>query len=329
MTQVPAPLAAKIIGHLRGYAIIGLTSDGVITHWLADAGSITGYSKQEMLGQNFRVLFTDADQAAEAHNEELLRTLATGLAEDSRWHCRKDGEKFWANGLTMTLGYDDAELLKILRDETPLKQAEERRLLLLNELNHRVRNTLATVQSVAEQTLRSAGVRAETRETLVDRLMALSRAHDVLVDQNWAGADLGVLVHEATKAYERNPSPFTFDGPLVKLHPSQAVTLSLVLHELATNAVKHGALSTPAGQVQISWNLSLDRTGTRTLTLLWREEGGPPVALPTRTGFGSRLIRNALGGQGRTQIEYAPEGLRCSLTLALVETTNEPLKAEE
>jgi PAS domain S-box-containing protein len=323
MSLVPPALAAHIIGHIRGYAILGLSAEGVVTHWLGDAESITGYSEQEMIGRDFCTLFTDADLAAGVHREELSNALVNGVNEDCRWHRRKDGRRFWGNGLTMSLHHDSAALMKIFRDETLVKQAEERRLLLLNELNHRVRNTLATVQSVTEHTLRGSSVAPETQKALSNRLMALSRAHDILVAQNWAGADLDVLVHEATKPYDRRPSPFAIDGPLVRLHPSQAVTLSLVLHELATNAVKYGALSAQEGQVEVSWNVGVDAVGARRITLLWREQGGPTVVAPTRTGFGSRLIRGALAGDnGEAKIDYHAEGLRCSLSVALIETTH-------
>jgi len=323
MASVPASLAAHIIGHLRGFAIVGLTTEGVVTHWLADAEKITGYSEDDMLGRDFCALFTDADLAEDVHRKEIASALANGVSEDCRWHRHKDGELFWGNGLTMTMQYGDAALMKIFRDETAVKQADERRLLLLNELNHRVRNTLATVQSVTEQTLRGANVPPETQKALRDRLLALSRAHDVLVEQNWAGADLSVLVQQVTKPYERVPPPFLINGPLIRLHPSQAVTLSLVLHELATNAVKHGALSVPNGQVEISWNVGLDAEGARTMTLLWRERGGPDVTEPTRHGFGTRLIRSALSRAGESaNIEYKAGGLQCSLSVALIETSN-------
>jgi PAS domain S-box-containing protein len=325
-TPVPSPLAATIIGHLRGYAIIGLTSDGQITHWLADAESITGYSEREALGRHFSLLFTEADLAADVHRQEISTALTKGINEDCRWHRRKNGGRFWGNGLTMQLGFADAVLMKIFRDETLVKQAEERRLLLLNELNHRVKNTLATVQSVMEQTLRGSGIAPETKKALSDRLIALSRAHDVLVQENWAGADLSVLVLEATKPYERDPSPFMIDGPVVRLHPSQAVAVSLVLHELATNAVKHGALSSSQGCVYISWNVGVDGNGARTMTLLWRERGGPSVLPPTRTGFGTRLIRNALNNES-ANIEYNADGLECSLSISLVESVDEYRRA--
>lgn len=212
-------------------------------------------------------------------------------------------------------------LVKIFRDETPAKKAEEQRVLLLNELNHRVKNTLATVQSVVEQTLRAAQVVGDVRADLSERIQALARAHNVLVDQNWAGADLDVLVRDVTRPYDREPSPFRLDGPAIRLHPSQAVTLSLALHELAKNAAKYGALSVATGQVQLSWNLAHNGAGQRFLTMLWEEADGPEVKTPARSGFGSRLIRQTFGDNegGRASLEFAVSGVRCAMSLQLVD----------
>ena len=208
MNQVPDALAAKIINHLKGYALVGVAEDGAITDWVADAEAITGYSREEAVGMNFSVLFTEPDRAAGAPRQEIDAALECGRYEDSRWHLRKDGGRFWGNGLALPFGENGAVVIKIFRDETNLRLADEQRLLLLNELNHRVKNTLATVQSVAEQTLRSAGVEPAVRNDLTDRLIALSRAHNVLVEQNWAGADLDVLVRDVIEPHERTPSPF-------------------------------------------------------------------------------------------------------------------------
>lgn len=313
-------LAARIIRRLRGYGIVTCRSDGRVTRWLADAEAVTGYEAAEIIGADIGLIFTEADRAAGVPLHEIETARALGAAEDSRWHRRKDGSLFWANGAMLPLQVNGAEFVKIFRDETPMKQAEEQRLLLLNELNHRVKNTLATVQSVAEQTLRSAGVTEAVRRELAERFIALSRAHNVLVDENWAGADLDALVIEAIRPYDRQPSPFVVAGPRTRLHPSQAVALSLVLHELITNAAKYGALSTESGRIHLSWNLGFDGMGRRSLVMLWRESGGPPVTLPERRGFGTRLIEKSFSrGQGEARIDYRPAGLQCSLSLQLVE----------
>lgn len=320
MPSVPATFAAKIIDNMRGYAIIALTADGTVTEWLADAESITGYARDEAVGMNVSAIFTEADRAAGAHANEIRKALDEGRCEDSRWHLRKSGERFWANGLTLRLADGDAVLMKVFRDETPLKRADDQRILLLNELNHRVKNSLATVQSVVDQTLRSAGVDPRVRNDLTARMLGLSSAHNVLVDQNWAGADLEAIIRDVTRAFEGPVSKVRLEGEPVQLHPSQAVTLSLVLHELVTNAAKYGALSVPEGWVEINWNLSHDSAGLRFLTLLWRERDGPPVTPPTRSGFGTRLLASALNHQhGGARVRYEPDGMCAVLTLRLLE----------
>ena len=299
-----AALAKLIIENVRSHGIIGLTADGRITAWAAGAEAITGYTCEDVLGMDFADLFTPADRAAGMPQAEIETAVRDGRAEDSRWHQRKDGSLFWGNGVTVDLG-SGGLLAKIFRDETAAKRAEEQRVLLLNELNHRVKNTLATVQSV--------------REGLANRLFALSQAHNVLVYENWAGADLRTLLSEVLAPYERDPSPIHLEGPPVRLHPSQAVSVSLACHELATNAAKYGALSTPGGRVEVSWNLAHNGEGARFLTLLWTESGGPAVAPPTREGFGARLIRQTFAAEkgGRAQVQFLPEGAHCSLLLAL------------
>lgn len=313
-------LAKLIIENVRTYGIVGIRPDGVITAWSRGAEAITGYTRDEAVGMNFRRLFTESDVAAGMAEMELAVARSDGRAEDSRWHQGKDGRLFWANGMTLDVGEDDL-FVKIFRDETSSKEAELHRTLLLNELNHRVKNTLATVQSVAEQALRSAGVDRPIRDDLTNRFMALSRAHNVLVEDNWAGADLRALICEVIAPYEREPSPFLLTGPPVRLHPSQAVSLSLGLHELTTNAVKYGALSAAAGRVSVTWNLAENGDGKRFLTLLWSEADGPIVAPPTRQGFGTKLISKTFTADegSRAEVLYPPEGARCSLFLPLHE----------
>lgn len=132
-------LAARIIRCLRGYGIVTCRSDGRVTRWLADAEAVTGYSAAEIIGADIGLIFTEADRAAGVPLHEIETARALGAAEDSRWHRRKDGSLFWANGAMLPLQVNGAEFVKIFRDETPMKKADEQRLLLLNELNHRVK----------------------------------------------------------------------------------------------------------------------------------------------------------------------------------------------
>lgn len=320
-------LATMILENALEYAIFTMDFDGVITTWSRGAEEILGYTRAEAVGMAFGLLFTAPDRQAGSDADELEKAKRDGKAEDTRWHRRKDGARFWANGMTMRIDESDPpSLLKILRDETPAKLAEDQRVLLLNELNHRIKNTLATVQSIAEQTLRASETDPTARRNLTERLIALSDAHNVLVEENWAGADLMSIVRQALAPHEQTVSRFHIDGPPVRLSPPQAVAMALALHELATNAIKYGALSRQGGRVEIDWNLSHDRQGQRHMAFLWREFGGPPVTAPDHRGFGTRLIARSFGQEsgGQAHIAFLPEGVQCVIKLPLSVTGEIP-----
>ena len=203
-------------------------------------------------------------------------------------------------------------------DITDAKFAEEHLLLLIHELNHRVKNTLATVQSIASQSLRRLeGPEADAaRAAFEARLIALARVHDVLTRESWEGAELGTVVADAIRPLESGEgrrSRFSVDGPPLRLPPRLALSIAMALHELGTNAVKYGALSQEGGHVAISWTVRRE-TEIR-LFLRWSETGGPPVTKPTRTGFGSRLIERSLAREleGEVQLQFAPTGVVCTI----------------
>lgn len=206
-------------------------------------------------------------------------------------------------------GGDFVGMIGVNVDITERKRAEEQRTLLINELNHRVKNTLATVQSLASQTLRSTERSADARPMFEARLLALSRAHDVLTRQSWQGASLREVADRALEPFQTASGRIRIEGADVRLSPKQALALSMALHELATNAAKYGALSNDSGRVDVAWQVALD--GGAELQLTWTESGGPPVMPPTRTGFGSRLIQRSLAHDlgGATSIEYLPQGV--------------------
>lgn len=192
-------------------------------------------------------------------------------------------------------------------------RAAERQQLMINELNHRVKNTLVVVQSLARHSLRAPSEAGGGQNGLAqfnDRLYTLASAHDLLTRRNWEGADLGELLTEALRPYA---SQVTLDGPPLPLAPNAALALAMIFHELATNASKYGALSNDTGKVAVSWSL-----GARTLlTIEWRERDGPLVKPPERGGFGSRLIAASLKGDlaGSATFDYAPEGLTCVMSI--------------
>ncbi|MGC1915410.1 MAG: sensor histidine kinase, partial [Pseudolabrys sp.] len=198
-----------------------------------------------------------------------------------------------------------------IRMATTIARAETLHELLIDEINHRVKNTLATVQSLASQTFRS-GTDAASRNKFDARLASLGRAHDVLSAKKWEGADIGEVVAATLEPFaSASPHRIAFDGASVPMSSRAVVMLSLVLHELATNAAKYGALSGPVGRVTVSWTLEPHDT----VKLNWRESGGPPVGKPDRVGFGSTLIEKGFTAQmgGSATLRYERDGLTCAL----------------
>ena len=196
--------------------------------------------------------------------------------------------------------------LEMLHTMTQMREHEERQKLLLDELNHRVKNTLAAVQSVAVQTLTESREPQEGRDLFIERLLALSNTHNLLVKHAWGGASLREIVEAALKPYGR---AYRYDGPDLRLDPNFAVSLGMAVHELATNALKHGAWRN-AGQVSITTDV-----GEAEVRITWRETGGPPVSAPTRRGFGSRLLQRGVAGElgAKVILDFASEGLVCSI----------------
>ena len=217
--------------------------------------------------------------------------------------------------------YEARDRLEALRASVIRQEQDQAHLrLLINELNHRVKNTLATVQSIVTQTLRSGGAPLSTRDTLTARIVALSKAHDVLTNEQWSGADLGEIAAQAAQPFRLGlgEERVALKGPKVRLPPKTAIAIALALHELATNAVKYGALSTSEGRIDFSWSLSKGR-GPRELTATWREIDGPRVSPPTRAGFGTRLIERGLAADlnGEVRIQYPVDGVVCTIRARL------------
>jgi len=196
--------------------------------------------------------------------------------------------------------------------------AAQRQKLMIDELNHRVKNTLATVQSIAIQTARSNTDPASFAETFQSRIMALSHTHNLLTQSHWEGADLRAILEHETEAY--GPTRISLNGPPVALEPAVVLSLGMIFHELATNAAKYGALHTPDGRILIDWGLADQRD--RKLKLSWREIGGPTVTAPERRGFGSRLIERNIRHDlaGEIELVYAADGLIAELTVPLDRT---------
>lgn len=302
-----------IIDGAQDYAILTADDRGIITSWNAGAAHILGFAAEEALGQHLRIFFTEDDVASGVPELEMEAARRAGCANDERWHARKDGSLFWASGEMFVLGSGDAGFLKIFRDLTERRNAEERTRILIDELNHRVKNMLGVVQAITNQTLRGTDLHPDARRALDGRLQALAASHDLLTKSHWEGADLADVVGAALK-------PFLFDtgsnvqvsDMRVALQPKAAVSLGLAVHELAANAARHGALRIPEGAITIDWSLE-----PLLLRFSWRERGGRAMQGNASPGFGTRFLQHALPYElgGSTNLGFTPEGAEVSLEI--------------
>jgi PAS domain S-box-containing protein len=245
--------------------------------------------------------------------QEALDPLGSGAYESEfRTLSDQDGVIRWlaANAQAVRGKGAEVRLIGTLRDITAQKQAEAHQRLLTNELNHRVKNTLATVQALVSQTLRTATSPEAARRAVDDRLVVLGRAHDILTRTSWTAAPILEVVDGATSALAVGAERVRVKGPARRLAPKPALSLALALHELGVNAVKYGALSNDTGHVEITWSVEPGAQGRR-FHLTWSEHGGPPVAAPERRGFGTKLIQGALAAEfrGQTLLDFQPTGV--------------------
>jgi two-component sensor histidine kinase len=204
------------------------------------------------------------------------------------------------------------------------KRAEKKRELLINELNHRVKNTLAIVQAIAHQTFHAGEVPAHISKTYEDRLAALATAHQLLTQSHWEHAFLDELAERTIASCGAPAGRIRQAGPHVPIPPKKTVTFAMALHELCTNAIKYGALSTATGRVDLAWSVA--DAPDRAFQMVWRESGGPAVTAPARKGFGLRLIEYGLAQEfgGRVTVDFAPTGLICTIEGALPRPEDQP-----
>ena len=206
------------------------------------------------------------------------------------------------------------------REKAERRRAEEQLQLLVAELSHRVKNTLAMVVSIAQQTLRRSTSLADFETAFIGRLQTLANAHSLLFQANWGETALSEIVERTLQPFRRGPrNRFDLSGPAVMLSPKAALSLSLILHELATNAAKYGALTAETGKVELRWFLHPEGGGQQ-LRMEWRENGGPLVRAPARRGFGTQLIERSAAYEldGSAELTFAPDGLRLDLSVPLI-----------
>lgn len=285
--------------------------------------AITGLSREELLGWRLfaRTHPDDRDMDEELYQRQVRGDI--GFYSIEKRFVRKDGHVIWCSIRSSTVRDAAGHFLygvRVVQDITERKEAEDRQKLLIDELNHRVKNTLATVQSLATQTARGTDSPAAFRKAFEGRLIALSQAHDQLTRRHWKSADLRDIVTGATQPYvDRTRDQMTIEGAAVTVTPRAALTLAMGFHELTTNAAKYGALSSPSGRIEIRWRIVRGQTNPPLLWIEWREEGGPAVVTPARRGFGSRFIEGSVAAelQGVAKLNFDAAGLRCTMEIPL------------
>lgn len=311
-----AQLAAIVEG--SDDAIISKTLDGRITSWNGGASRIFGYQSKEMIGQSIlRIIPAELED----EERELIARLRRGerIEHFDTVRVTKDGRRINISLTVSPLRDGSGNIVgasKVARDITDRKQAEQLQTLLFEELNHRVKNTLATIQAIASQSLRRAASPRDFVSSFNGRVQALARAHDLLVQGKMKGAPISEILREQVLLDGSTDLRISSSGPFLMLDARAAVQLALVVHELATNARKYGGLSVPDGRLAISWNLQTN--GGRELFLEWKESGVPNLSVPTTQGFGSTLIERTLEANGGdAAIRYDAEGITCEIRFPL------------
>ncbi|RDJ05844.1 PAS domain S-box protein [Rhizobium grahamii] len=298
-------------------AILGTDLNMRITSWNSGAEKLYGYSADEAIGRSVMILVPD-DRIEE--EPAIIRQVSAGLRVDPYETKRRRSDGKLVDVLLSVSPIFDAYgrtigASKIAHDISARKEAERLQTVLVGELNHRVKNVLATVMAIARQTLGRETANRAGVDAFEARIALMSRAHDLLMHGNWEQAELESVVKEALSPYARER--FSISGPSIRLVPRAVVSISLALHELATNAAKYGALSVPEGQISVHWSIAND--DPQQLTLRWQETGGPKVNEPARKGFGSRLIENLLAAElkGDVTITYDPAGVICEVNAVI------------
>ncbi|MBZ3695456.1 MULTISPECIES: HWE histidine kinase domain-containing protein [Phyllobacterium] len=286
---------------------------------------LTGYELEEVLGQNFNFLLAHVSDAAAL--ADVRANFAKHADHDSEiLYRRKDGSEFWA-AIFISPVKDEAgttvQYFASFVDLTKHRDELAHSKMLIGELNHRVKNTLSTVQSIVWQALRMDADPKTIQQAIESRLQALSRSHDLLTRQNWKDTGLLDVIADALEPFGMTgdrAERIVIKGSNILFSPKIALALGIAFHELATNAIKYGAFSDETGSVTITWDIK-DASEGRRLVLRWQEKGGPVVAQPLRRGFGSRMIETGLAQEldGIVRLEYPAEGVLCTMNFPVSE----------
>jgi PAS domain S-box-containing protein len=292
-------------------AIVSKNLDGIITSWNTGAERVFGYTAEEAIGQPITIVIPQDRQGEE---REILTRIRRGERIDhfETIRQRKHGSLIVVSLTVSPVKNAEGKIVgasKIARDITEQKRNQEKIATLAREAEHRSKNLLATVQATVN--LSQADTADGLKNAIEGRIQALANVHSLFARSRWIGAELSTLATQELSPYRRDKEArVRIDGPQVLLEPNTAQMVAVILHELATNAVKYGALSASEGRVEVNWQHPEDGW----LTLRWLETGGPPVKPPTRQGFGHRVMERMIGQlKGKSSFDWRPEGLACEI----------------
>jgi PAS domain S-box-containing protein len=293
-------------------AIVSKNVDGVVTSWNRGAERVFGYTAEEAIGQPITIVIPKDRQDEE-------RTILTRIRRGERIdhfetvRQRKDGSLIVVSLTVSPVKSANGKIVgasKVARDISEQKRSQEQIAMLAREAEHRSKNLLANVLATVK--LSQSDTPEGLKQAIEGRIQALANVHSLFVQTRWIGAELSMIARQELAPYEKDEARARIHGPQVLLEPNAAQSIAVILHELATNAAKYGALSVAKGQVDLGWSHESDGR----LELRWTETGGPPVQMPTREGFGGRILRQ-LAGQlnGAARFDWRVEGLDCEITL--------------
>jgi PAS domain S-box-containing protein len=292
-------------------AIVSKNLDGIITSWDTGAARVFGYTAEEAIGQPITIVIPQDRQREE---REILSRIRRGERIDhfETIRQRKHGSLIVGSLTASPVKNAEGKIVgasKIARDITEQKSNQERIATLAREAEHRSKNLLATVQATVN--LSQANTAEGLKNAIEGRIQALANVHSLFAQSRWIGAELATLATQELSPYRRdNEARVRIDGPQVLLEPNTAQMVAVILHELATNAVKYGALAAAGGRIEVNWS----HPGDGWLALCWIERGGPPVEPPARQGFGHRVIERMIGQlKGKSNFDWCPEGLACEI----------------
>jgi PAS domain S-box-containing protein len=308
-------------------AVIGTDPTGIVLYWNRFAEGLYGWTAEEALGRSILDLTPDEKVLRDA--EAALARLRRGEARSGEMSLRRrDGSSFTGH-ISDAPVYDDignlVAIVGISYDISDRKEAEEKQALLVRELHHRVKNTLTTVQAIMGSTARVAQTMEQFQQAFTARIASLARTHSLLTDAKWQSVSFRELLRAELEPYDDGSEKrIILSGPPVELSSELAVPIGMAVHELTTNAAKHGSLAEFGGRVEVRWTVINE--SARHLRWVWNEHDGPPVELPTREGFGSRLLNRVLTVQtgADVKVDYNADGLRVTVAVPLPQAGASP-----